>query len=34
MEQTTPAEEVVEAVEPIDDAELAEMALLVDLPGD
>ena len=36
MEQSTTSEEVVEieVVEPVDDAELAEFALLIDLPGD
>lgn len=35
MEQSTTSEEVeVEVVEPVDDAELAEFALLIDVPGD
>lgn len=34
MEQETTSEEVVEVIEPVDDAELAELALMVDLPGD
>ncbi len=36
MEQSTTSEEVVEVVEveSVDDAELAEFALLIDLPGD
>ena len=36
MEQSTTSEDVVEVVEveSVDDAELAEFALLIDLPGD
>ena len=32
MEQTSATEEAVEAVQPVDDEELAEFALLMDLP--